>query len=218
MAQDYMRRAFKAADAMEPIALLDDYVKIISQGQTLYRKVNFFEAIPPFQWIDFCAAPPAGPLGAAAPLGAGTVSAKANVTNLDLFMDEFAQWRWFPLDNMQVQLFLPSGVSKWQLKNLQVGIDRGIMYRDPLLVTTEFFSWQDNRPAMQAMNFSAYALLAARVVGWGYRFHTTDRFALSPDGNEDRLRSDQILTGLQSGAIPCTPIQCAGLIGEPARS
>ncbi len=217
MAQDYMRRAFKAANGMEPIALLDDYVKVITQGQILYRKVTFFESIPPFQWIDFCAVPPNGPLAAAAALGAGTPSIKANVVNLDLYDDEFGQWRWFPLDNVQAQLFLPAGVAKWQLKNLQVGLDRAIAYRDPLLITTEFFSWEDLRPAMQVLNFSGYALNAARIVGWGYRFHTTDQFALNADGTIDQANTTKILNQLRAGQIASTPVQCSGLIGEPAR-
>lgn len=206
MAQDYMRRAYKAAEAMEAIALIDDYVRVITHGGTHYRKVIYYEFIPPFQWIDIIVA------NGLANLPATTTAAKANVTNLDLYEDEFGQWRFFPLDNLQVQLFNPAAVPKWQLRNIQVGIDRNIIYRDPLLVSTEFCTWEDERPAVTVMNFSSYALGAARLVGWGYRYHCTDKF--DPDNKQ---KNAQILDGLQMGTIPSTPIPCAGYVGETAR-
>lgn len=204
MRQDLMLRAYKAAEGMEPIALLDDYVKIITYKQTIFRKVDFYEAIPPFQCIDFCAAAPAGPLAVAAALAAATTGPQSLVTNLDLQDDEFGQWRWFPLDNAQIQLFLPNGVGKWQLKNLQVGLDKAIIYRDPLLISTEVNTWQDERPSMRPINFSGYALTAIRIISLGFRFHTTDEFA------KDKADNDNIKKGLQEGRIPCTPIQCSG--------
>lgn len=204
MRQDLMLRAYKAAEGMEQVALLDDYVKIVTYKQVIFRKVDFYESLPPHQCIDFQAVPPAGPLAVAAPLAAATTGAQSQLTNLDLQDDEFGQWRWFPLDNAQIQLFLPNGVAKWQLKNLQLGLDRAIIYRDPLLISTEFNTWQDERPSMRPINFSGYALTAIRIIALGFRYHTTDQFGATKE------ESDNILKGLQEGRIPCTPIQCAG--------
>ncbi len=202
--QDLMLRAYKASLAMEPIALLDYYVKILTFTRGAYwGKVDFYEAIPPFQWIDFTAIAPWGPLGVAGAIAAGTTAPKANITNLDLEENEFGQWRFFPLDNMMLQLFNPAGVSKWQLKNVQVGIDKNIIYRDPTLVTTEFFSYEDRRPAMTCTNFSGYALIPARVIGWGYRFHV---IPIEPNS--------QIGRQLASGGQTYTPIQCSGYNGS----
>jgi hypothetical protein len=187
---DLLLRAYKAAEAMEPIAMLDYYVRIITYNEPkgFYRKVSYYEAIPPFQAVD---------LGV---IAAQSVGAKTNVTNLDLWDDEFGQWRWFPLDNAQYSLFIPAGVSKWQLKNLTIGLDKSIILRDPLLVSTEFCSWEDQRPAMQAMNFSDYAIAASRIIVFGYRYHTVE--------------VDQVTYGkLANGSIPSTPIQCAGMGG-----
>lgn len=190
MSYDVEMRAYKAAFNMEPVALMDYYVRIITYNEPegFYRQVNFFEFVPPFQVID---------LGA---LAAQTLGAKTNVTNFDLWDNEFGQWRWVPLDNIQVFLFNPSGVSKWQLKNITVGIDRGIIYRDTLLASTEFCKWEDQACAMQAMNFSDYALLGTRIVAYGYRFHCSDV-------------SDEIKHLLEHGRLPCTPVICAGMGG-----
>ncbi|MDD5700430.1 MAG: hypothetical protein PHU23_00145 [Dehalococcoidales bacterium] len=197
MRQDMMLRAFKAAEAMEPIALLDDFVKIISYQSTRYRKVDFYESIPPHQVWDTQAATPNGPLAAAAALAANTTGALSAVTNFDLNDDEFGQWRWFPYDNAEIYLFLPSGVGKFQLKNRQIPVTKSIIYRDPLLVSTEFNSWEDERPSVRPVNFSGYAMTAIRIIALGFRFHTVA---------VDKATEDKLATG----QLPCTPIQCAG--------
>lgn len=206
MRQDMMLRAYKAARAMEPIALLDDYVRLITNQATYIGKVDYFESIPPEQWIDFTAAAPFGPLAVAAAIAAGTTAPKANITRLDLSNDEFGQWRWFPLDIMHVQLWTPAGVPKWQMKDHQVGIDHNIIFRDATLITTEFNSFQDQRPAMTPTNYSAYALRPARIIGFGYRFH----YGTVRNGG---IKQD-IEDGVRNGSLPSTPVICAGYVGS----
>ena len=186
--QDQSLHAYKAGLTMEPIVLRDYYVKIITYQAEFFRKVSFYEAIPWFQFVNTGA------------LIAGATSAKTQMTNLDQWDNEFGQFRWFPLDNVQVRMYLPSGVGKWQMKNLQPGIDRSIMYRDPTLASTEFCCWEDQRPAIECFNFSDYALLASRIVGYGFRYHT-----VAVTAAED--------SALKSGSRQFTPIQCAGMAG-----
>lgn len=150
----------KASVAMEPMTLLDSFVQIRTYGQKYWRKVVAMEAVPPFQALD---------IGA---IAAGGTSAKINAGNLDLDDDEFGQWRYFPLDNVQLTCFNPAGVAKSQLKNIQVAIDRSIITRDPMLISTEICTWEDQRPAFQAVNFSGVALVACRIIVMGYRFMT----------------------------------------------
>ncbi len=218
MPQDLMLHAFKAARTIEPVALMDYYVKIIANTGPRYRKVTFYEAIPPFQCIDTQAVPPRGPLGVAAPLAAGAQGNKSPVTNLGLWQNEFGQWRWFPLDNAQVRLYLPAGNAKWSLKNIQVGIDRSIIYRDPTLMSTEFFTWEEESPAVEPVNFSAYPLTAVRIIAMGYRFHTEEitEPKFSPNGvlMDAGNSPTGTLVGLQKGTIPCTPVLCKAQAGS----
>ncbi len=159
---DEMLRAFKAARMMEPIARVDWFVKVETYRDIHYRQVTYRESIPPFQVLD---------IGA---IAAQIVSAVTNAGNLDLQDDEFGQWRWFPLDNVMARIYNPAGVSKFQLKNLQVGVEKSIIYRDPTLLSTEFYTWEDERPAFDGMNFSDYALNACRFVVFGYRYKTVE--------------------------------------------
>ncbi len=155
--------AFKSQIGMfDPIALQDQNVCIHYLNTIHYRKVDFFEGLPPFQCID---------LGA---LAAQTVSPRTPITNLDMPDDEFALIRWYPIDNAQIRLFLPTGVAKFQLQNVQIPIDYKTTQRDPNLVSTEFVVWEDNRPAIEAINGMDYALVAVRIIAMGYRFHSIE--------------------------------------------
>lgn len=183
---DEMLRAYKAARMMEPIALVDWFVRVQTYKDEYYRKVIYRESIPPFQVLD---------IGA---IVAQTVSARTNAGNLDLQDDEFGQWRWFPLDNVMVRLFNPAGVAKHQLKFLQVGVEKSIIYRDPTLLSTEFFTWEDERPAFEGMNFSDYNLNACRIIVFGYRFKT------------EEIKDKIILEKVQNKELPVTPVVCAG--------
>ncbi len=190
---DTMLRAYKSSIAMEPIVLQDYYVKIKTYKSEYYRQVEWYQSIPPFQALD---------LGA---LAAQTVSARLSISAgqvssfFDLPDEEFAQWRWFPYDNFMARLFLPAGVAKHQLKFLQLGVEKSIISRDPTLVSTEFNSWEDERPAFEAMNYSDYALTATRIIAFGYQFHTV---AISPAE----------IARIKAGQLPCTTVLCAGKV------
>lgn len=178
--------AFKTQVGMfDPIALQNQNVCIHYLNTIHYRNVDFFEGLPPFQCID---------LGA---LAAQTVSARTPIPNLDMPDDEFALIRWYPMDNAQIRLFLPTGVAKFQLQNVQVPVDYKTMQRDPNLVSTEFVVWEDNRPAIEAINGQDYALTAVRIIAMGYRFHS---LALSA----------QAINAIEKGDERCVHIWATG--------
>ena len=172
---------------MEPVVLPGQNVAVHYPGTAvLYGQVSFFENIPPFQCID---------VGA---IAAQTVSARTNVTNLEVATSEFGQYRWYVIDNVQVRLFLPAAVGKSVLRNIQVPYDKQIIDRDPCLHLTEFCVWQDQRPAMEMVNFMDYAVAASRVIAMGFRFHVEE----IKDGERIKL--------LREGREPITHIWCTG--------
>ena len=221
MAEDTTLMAYKASLAMEPIARLNYFVHIIANTGDYYRKVSYYEAIPPFQITDLCQNTPRGPLQTATPLTTGQFSSKLTITQYGLWKGEFGQWRWFPLDDAQIQLFVPAGNSKWSLKNLQVGLARDIIYRDPLLVSTEFNTWEEEWPALQALNFSGYTLNACRIITWGYRFHT-DPIVEAPQGQPLGTQTPGGIANapfgtqaaIKAGTIPCTNVFCKAQAGS----
>ena len=183
---------FKAQVGMfDPIALQGQNVLIHYVQSKYYRKVDFVEAIPPFQCID---------LGALAAL---TPSGRIAVPNLEMPDEEFGLFRWYPIDDAQIRLYHPAGIAKWQLRNLQVPVDINILFRDPNLVSTEIAVWEDNRPAMEAVNGHAFGLGGVRIVAMGYRFHTIDL-----ESGKDAQPA--LVKLLQEGKEPCTDVWCSG--------
>jgi len=183
---------FKAqVGLVDPIALQGHCVALHYVQNIYYRRVDFLEAIPAFQCIN---------LGALAALA---VSARTNVVNLEMPDNEFGLFRWYPIDDAQIRLYHPAGIAKWQLRNLQIPVDMNIINRDPNLVSTEIAVWEDNRPAVEAVNGNAFALGAVRLIAIGYRFHTLDLESGSY-ANADLVKQ------LKSNAVPCTHIWCSG--------
>ena len=183
---------FKAQVGMfDPVALYNQNVCIHYVQAQYYRKVDFLEAIPPFQCLA---------IGA---LAATTVSARTLVPNLEMPDNEFGLFRWWPIDDAQIRLFHPSGMAKWQLRNLQAVVDMNIINRDPNLVSTEIAVWEDNRPGVEAVNGHAFALGAVRLIAIGYRFHTID-LERGPNANTELVKN------LKSGAQPCTHVWASG--------
>ncbi|KKK42962.1 hypothetical protein LCGC14_3169190, partial [marine sediment metagenome] len=80
---------------MEPVALINHNVCILYGSIKHFRKVQYFEPIPPFQCLD---------IGA---IALQTTAARAAAPNLDMFDNEFGQYRWYPIDNAQIRLWLP---------------------------------------------------------------------------------------------------------------
>lgn len=184
---------FKAQVGMfDPLALQNQNVSIHYVQALHYRKVDFLEAIPPFQCID---------LGA---LAATTVGALTALANLEMADNEFGLFRWYPIDDAQIRLFHPTGIAKAQLRNLQVTYDMNIVYRDPNLVSTEIAVWENNRPGVQAINGQAVALGAVRLIAMGYRFHT-----FNLEGTGEKADPD-LVKAIKAGKEPSTHVWASG--------
>lgn len=171
---------------MEPVAMIDQYVKLLYSNKWRYLKVTYLEGIPPFQFLD---------IGAVA---AQTVSNKTQATNLEMFDDEFGQFRFYPLDEFQARLWLPQADGRYRLKNTMSIVDQMTPLRDPDLHFTEFFVWQDNSPYLEAINLTDYAQNQCRFVGMGFRYKTEPVSA-------------NVQAQIQSGSQACVRVVCQGM-------
>lgn len=202
---------FKTAIGMaDPVALMNQNVAIHYVQNLYYRRVDFLEGIPEFQCVN---------MGAVL---ATNQSGRTNVINLELADNEFGIFRFYPIDDFQLLLFHPSGIAKFQMRNLAVPLDLQILINDPNLVTTEIGVWQNNRPAMIAVNANAIALAASRVRAIGYRFHVDTCLPITQDEKRviQALKSESHYTAknddelmelaLAQGRLPVTHIWCSG--------
>ena len=146
---------------MEPIALINYNVCLLTGSTKQFRKVTWFEGLAPFQFLN---------IGA---LAAATTSGKTQGVNLELGDGEFGQYRWYPIDNVQVRLFIPQANGRGILDRLQVPIDMQVVTRDPDLHFTEMFIWEDNVPWFEAINgMAAEPLAQVRLIAQGFRYIT----------------------------------------------
>ena len=175
---------------MDPIALINHNVCILYGSVKNWRRVIYLEPIPPFQCLD---------LGG---VNAQTTTVRTQAVNLALLDNEFGQYRWFPIDNAQVRLFLPQADGRFVLRNVQVPVDMTITDRDPCLHLTEIYVWEDYAPFFEAMNFMDYDLDQCRIIAQGYRYVTTEL-------------SRPTITRIESGQEACTYVVASGSAGIP---
>lgn len=177
---------------VEPIALIGDNVALYKSNAWSYFRVALYEPIPWFQFLN---------IGA---IAANTISALFNAGNLDMYDEEFGQFRWFPIDNVQVLRRHPNATTN-TLRTLQVPIDMNIVHRDPCLHLTEFFTYEDERPQFQAINITNQALAQCRLIGGGWRFAI------------DEIREEKypgLKKAILEGREPVVRIVCQGFLGK----
>ncbi len=170
---------------VEPVALTKENVCIVYGTDYYYRKVAWLESLPPFQFAN---------IGA---IAAQTNSGKFDATNLQFQKEEFAQIRWFLLDNAQVRLWLPDADGKYRTRSMMAYVDLNTVYRDPCLHLTEFFVWEDHNPWFEALNGMDYALTQCRLIGMGFRYKVEALDAA-------------VITSIKSGTTPCTYVFASG--------
>lgn len=174
---------------MEPVALINHNVCVLYGNTKRYRKVVYFEPIPPFQCLDI------------GQVVLQTTTPRTAAPNLDLFDSEFGQYRWYPIDNVQVRLWLPQVDGRYSLRNLQVPIGMEIQDRDPDLHFTEFYVWEDRHPFFEAMNFMDYTIPTCRIIAQGFRFVTEEL-------------TKPVITRIEAGDIACTFVVASGWAGS----
>jgi len=174
---------------MEPVALIGHNVCVLYGSTKKYQKVLYFEPVPPFQCLN---------LGA---IAAQTTTPRVAAVNLEVFDNEFGQYRWYPIDNVQVRLWLPQVDGRFSLRNIQVPNSMEILDRDPCLHLTEFNVWEDRHPFFEATNFMDYALAQCRIIAQGYRFVT------------EELSSSK-KSAIEAGQEACTYIVASGWAGS----
>lgn len=175
---------------MEPVALINHNVCVLYGSVKNWRRVIYLEPIPPFQCLD---------IGA---ILAQVTSVRTQAVNLELLDNEFGQFRWFPIDNAQIRLWLPQADGRYILRNTQGIVDMTITDRDPCLHLTEFFVWEDYSPWFEAINFMDYALTQCRIIAQGYRFVTTEL-------------AKSTIVRIEAGQEACTYVVASGSSGIP---
>lgn len=175
---------------MEPVALINHNVCILYGSARHFRKVRYLEPIPPFQCLD---------IGG---IALQTTTPRTAAPNLDLFDNEFGQYRWYPIDNAHIRLWLPQVDGRYSIRQFQVPVGMEILDRDPCLHLTEFFVWEDYHPWFEATNFMDYALTTCRIIAQGFRYVTAEL-------------GRSTISAIEAGQEACTYVVASGWAGLP---
>jgi hypothetical protein len=175
---------------IEPIALIGHNVCVKYANDNHYRRVIWYEGIAHHQFLD-CGG-----------IAANNTSGRVAANNLQGWRNEFLQIRWFPIDTVQVRLFVPNADGRMSLRNQQVPVDPTIVTRDPCGHLTEIFIWEDRNPSFEALNYTAGAITQSRLIGYGYRFVT------------ESLNQSEI-NKIMAGQAACVYVVASGFSGKP---
>jgi len=143
----------------EPVVRIEENVKILAEGP-IFGRVTFIEPIQPII-IDL------GPIDAATPTRYPAIGAQRELKELELGEREFGQWRLLVLDDILLEVKLPSALGRFVRKAGSTLVSRLSLARDQL---TEIFTYKDIVPTVTPFNPRFEPMEMARIVVYGYRY------------------------------------------------
>lgn len=180
---------------IRPLALVGETLGLWYSGVWNYFLVNHLTSIPPSQAAeqDFGA------------IAAGAQIANQLFTNIQVFSGDFIQVRFWPLDDIQIQVFQPQGSALHNLSNLVPTIDAFTILDDPELVTTETYIYELGNqiliPRLTITNPTQYALTRSVVAFMGHRFGLKPDPTLPP-GHEATRDTSKLSAGRKVTFVP----------------
>lgn len=154
------------AGPIDPIALVNEHVAIWMKASWHLYKVDYLEQMPRGQAMVF---------------DQGALAALANTGDIRLQnLDQqetppgMIQLRFFPIDDISVELKLGRAETRFTATNISARVDRFTEISDPCLHTTEFLILQANSAYVNCTNPTAYATAMSRVAFFGFRYALKD--------------------------------------------
>ncbi len=95
-------------------------------------------------------------------------------------ISEVAQLRFYPLDDIAINVKQPAANGRFKTKNDDIRVDFTTVELDPSLKSTEIFVYEDDVPYMDVYNLTNYTLEKTRVQFFGWRI-VGSQLARQPD-------------------------------------
>lgn len=145
----------------EPIIDIDQNVSVLTEDGWKDFVVGYSEPLPPSE--DFVK-----DFGVLADNGTAT---DQEITLTEMKSNELGQFRFEPLDEINIKVGQPQAAARFSIKNKVVQATRLSAIRDPTLKHTEFFVFENNNVYFtEVKNESGGSLAKTRVQFYGYRF------------------------------------------------
>ena len=155
---------------ISPICQIKEHLAILTDTKWTPFLVEFIEPIPRSSAyiVDMLQVPPAVLL-----LAANGVVNAALVQVLQVSANEFVHLRWFPIDDIEGQLWELSNMARFSPRGGQAGVNLFTPLYDPWLATTTFWiigGQGDKDVNVGCTNLTGGALAMARLGFFGYRY------------------------------------------------
>ncbi len=95
-------------------------------------------------------------------------------------ISEIAQLRFYPLDDIAINVKQPAANGRFKTKNDDIRVDFNTIELDPSLKSTEIFVYEDDVPYFDVYNLTNYTLPKTRVQFYGWRI-VGSQLARQPD-------------------------------------
>ena len=179
----------------EPVVEIDQNLAVLTETGWQYFVVGYIEPLPPSE--DFIK-----DFGLLADDGTAT---DEEITLVEMKTNELGQFRFEPLDEINIKVAQPSAASRFSIKNKHVRVTRLSALRDTTLKHTECFVFEgDNIYFPEVKNESGASLAKTRVQFYGYRF-VLKEWLEAAEYNKSKLNEmieniDKRITGLRSSS------------------
>ena len=156
-------------EVFEPVVRVKENLELIPEDHPKhgYYKVLYIEQLPEFIH-DF---------GSIA--GEGSV-ADVKVENIYMPDSELAQYRFHPIDDLEIKIKQPSGISRFKTKHKWLAVTSRTHQQAPKMYLSEFFVIEDEGVYFTVTNPAKSTTKKSRVKFFGWRF-VLEKLAEKPD-------------------------------------
>lgn len=163
-----------------PAADVNDVVVLLTGASWYPFVVRTVTTLPPGPSLDVNF----GAIAANGNLAVATVNA------FELTNDQWVQFRCVPIDDVEIELYNPRSIPDFTIRATLSRITPQTSRWDPDLASTEHHWLGPSSPGYAVYNTTAYALAAAVVRFWGYRYDVT---ALKNVAVDDSVAWERVL-------------------------
>ena len=193
---------------IQPWAGIGQTILIKRVQKYILYEVGFLEQLPP-------SAPMVRDFGA---IGAGTATTPTSLvsqslqTPLEMDGYEFAQIRFYILDDVSVNVYQPQVLNRFVAKNARARYSRKSQVMDPNQAMTEMAVFQSDYPYFDVFNSRQYSMAVSRVAFYGYRYRIARK--VNPASNDENNPFYPAYNGIDEVPnVPYVAVMAEGFVG-----
>lgn len=193
---------------MQPWAGIGQTILIKRVQKYILYQVGFVEQLPPSQPMvkDF------GAIAAGTSTVPTVLSAQSLQNPLEMDGYEFAQVRFYIMDDVSLNMYQPQVLNRWVTKNTRARYSRKTQILDPYQALTEMAVFQSDYPYVDVVNSRQMSIAMARVGFYGYRYRIARK--VDPARKDEQEPFYPAYNGIDDVPnVPYVAVMAVGFVG-----